>query len=322
MLAFRPLHSAFSFRASLRRPALHALAAGVLAAAGALALPNRYRSEARILSDTGHSGGGSSLRTGVWAPTAPPEVAGNREEGPTIIYADILKSRRLAEQLLLRTYKYRCRSWRWGPEQALRGTLLEYLGAASVDRALGPLKALLVVQRDLKSGLLTISAETRSPGLSQQVVQRAVAGLKEILVELSQAPGVDKARFTADRLREVQAKYRELETGFQRFQDGNRNWETSMVPNLRFQGNQLKGDLELWRQVVVNLTLSHEQALLEAQNDTQTLLLMDTGNLPVEKSSPARAFIVFAAMCAAGAGSWVTLNRATLRASLTAKEYP
>ena len=313
----RPL---FRFRTSLRRPALLALKAGALAALGSMLLPDYYKSEARILSDMGHAGGNSSLRTGVWAPSAPPETPGSREDGPTIIYADILRSRRLAEQLLLGQYDYRCRSWRFGQPRRVRGTLLAYLGGGSLDRAMGSLRTMMAVQRDLKSGLLTISVESRAPSLSMEVVKRATEGLREIVVELSQAAAVNKARFTLARLEEVKGKYAELGQAFQRFQDANRTWESSPAPNIRFRGTQLREELDLWKQIVMNLSLNHEQALLEAQNDTQTLLLMDPGNLPVEKSKPARSFIVFAVVCLAGAGSWLTINRSTVYDRFIAKE--
>jgi hypothetical protein len=310
----------FCFRSSLRRPAWIALGTGLAAAGVAVCLPNYYKSEARILSDTGHAGGNASLRAGVWAPSAPPETFGTREDGPTIIYADILRSRRLAEQLLLGRYEYACRTWRFGRMRRVRGTLLEYLGASSLDRAMGPLKSMMAVQRDLKSGLLTISVESRAPALSQEVVERATKGLREIVVELSQTAAVDKARFTLERLEEVKGKYAQMGQAFQRFQDANRTWETSPSPNIRFQGARLREELDLWKQVVMNLTLNHEQALLEAQNDTQTLLLMDPGNLPVDKSKPARALIVFVTACAAGLGSWVYLNRTTVYDRILAKE--
>jgi hypothetical protein len=186
---------------------------------------------------------------------------------------------------------------------------------------MAPLRKLLAVQRDPKSGLLTISAETTSPELSMQVVRRAAENLRDFLVEISQAAGKNKARFTQGRLEEVQGKYAELGRQFERFQDANRNWETSPAPNVRFRGAQMKEGLELWKQVVMNLTLNHEQALLEAQNDTQTLLLMDPGNLPLEKSRPARALIVFTVATAAGVGSWAYANRAAITNRILAKEH-
>jgi hypothetical protein len=299
---------------------LHAFLAGILAAGAAVCLPNQYRSEARILSDAGHAGGSSAMRTGVWAPTAPPEIQASREDGPTVIYVDILKSRRMAEQLLRRDYDYTERPWRFARPRRVRGTLQAYLGAANLDRAVGPLRRVLGVQRDAKSGLLTITAETRSPELSRQVVRQAAENLRDFLVEFSQAAGKDKARFTLGRLEEAQATFQELARQFQAFQDANRNWDTSPAPNVRFQGARMKERLDLWRQVVTNLTLNHEQALLEAQNDTQTLLLMDPGNLPLEKSRPARAFIVFVAAGAAGAGSWIFRNRTVIARRLFVKE--
>lgn len=303
-----------------RRPLLHALLAAVAAAAVAVCLPNRYRSEARILSDAGHPGGASPLRTGVWAPTAPPETPAFREDGPTVIYVDILKSRRLAEALLQHPYDYTDRAWRFARPRRVQGTLLGYLDAANTDRALGSLGKLLAVQRDAKSGLLTISAETRSPELSMQVVRQAAERLREALVEFSQAAGKNKARFTLGRLEEARATYGELGRQFQAFQEGNRNWDTSPAPNVRFRGAQLKERVDLWRQVVANLTLNHEQALLDAQNDTQTLLLLDPGSLPLEKSRPSRALIVFVAAAAAGAGSWAVHNRNAILNRILAKE--
>lgn len=317
----QPPPASLTFGASLRRAALHAFLAGLATAGGATLLPNYYRSEARILSDTGHVGGSSPLRTGVWAPTAPPETPGSREDGPTVIYADILRSRRLAEQLLLQDYEYGCRSWRFGPRRVVRGTLLAYLRAGNVDRAMGGLRALLSVQRDAKSGLLTIGVETRSPELSLQVVRKATESLRDLLVEFSQTAGKNKARFTLGRLDEVSAKYADMGRAFQRFQEANRNWETSPAPHVRFQGNQMKEGMELWKRVVTNLTLNHEQALLEAQNDTQTLLLMDSGRLPVEKNRPARGFLVFTLASAVGVGSWVFNNRSMIANRILAKEY-
>jgi uncharacterized protein involved in exopolysaccharide biosynthesis len=305
-----------------RRPLRHALLAAVAAAAVTICLPNRYRSEARILSDAGHPGGASPMRTGVWAPTAPPETPAFREDGPTVIYVDILKSRRLAEQLLQQPYDYTDRTWRFGRPRRVRGTLLDYLEATNVDRAMGSLRRLLSVQRDPKSGLLTIAAETRSPDLSMQVVRQAAGHLREALVEFSQAAGKNKARFTLGRLEEARATYDDLARQFQAFQDANRNWDTSPAPGVRFRGAQIKERLDLWKQVVANLTLNHEQALLDAQNDTQTLLLLDPGNLPLEKNRPARALIVFAAAAAAGAGSWAVHNRNAILNRILAKENP
>jgi hypothetical protein len=304
----------------LRLPLLLTLAAGLVSAGIASFLPNYYKSEIRILSDTGSSGAGSANRAGVWAPSATPETPGSREDGPTVIFADILKSRRMAETLLQASYDYHIQPKRFGPAIAVQGTLREYLKVGSTDKGIGPLKTILVVQRDMKSGMLTLSAETRSPELSLQVAQGAVRNLKAFLVELSQSTGNNKARFTEERLEAVRATYDKLGREFLGFQEANRNWETSPAPSVRFRGSRLKEDLDLWRTVLNNLTLNHEQALLEARNDTQALLVMDPGNLPVDKSRPSRSFIVFLSMAVTAAVSWTVVNRSIVKNRLLAKE--
>jgi len=301
------------------RPVVLGLAAGLAAAGGSLFLPDSFRSEARILSDAG-SHEPPPGRTGVWAPSAPPELPGSREDGPTVIYADILGSARMASRLLFAEYAYPCRSWRFGPERPVRGTLLDYLGAANQDRAMGAFRRLLSVDRNPKSGLLTIGAETRSPELSRQVVRRAVEELRQALVELSQVAGENKARCAWERLEEVRAQYRERGAAFEAFQDANRNWEASPEPNLRFRGRQFGQDLDLWRQILANLTLNHEQALLEARNDTQILLVLDPGERPREKCRPHRALIAFGAAVVTGAASWAYRNRGTVHRLFITKE--
>ena len=304
----------------LRLPIALTLAAGVVSAGLSILMPNYYKSEVRILSDSGTGGSGGSPRAGVWAPIATPETTGSREDGPTIIYADILKSRRMAEHLLTTEYDYQIPRSRFGPKVRVQGTLLSYLGVRTLDKGIGPLKSILVVQRDMKSGLLTLTVETRSPELSLAVVRNAAVSLRTFLVELSQATGKSKAAFTQDRLDEVRAKYDEIGREYLRFEEANRGWQDSPSPAVHFRGTRLKEDMELWKQVTTNLTLNHEQALLEARNDTQSPLILDPGNLPGDKSRPARAFIVFASMFAVGLVSWVVTNRAIVYHRFLAKE--
>lgn len=304
----------------LRRPLAAAALAGLLAGCLSLLLPDQFRAEVRILPDAGHAG--AQGHSGIWAPTAPPVVPGTREDGPTVIYDDILRSRRVADRVLRADYRYQARTWRFGALRSHRGTLLQYLGASDPDRAMGAFRRLLRVERNPKSGLLTLSAETRSPGLSLQVVCRATEELRLALVDLAQADGRNRVRSTQARLEEVSAICSARDESFRRFQDANRNWETSASPNLRHEGRRLQEQLALWRRVQENLTLNQEQALLEARNDAQTLLVLDAGELPSAKSRPHRSFIVFGAMFVTGTATWAAVNRTKVHDLFIAKEKP
>jgi len=304
----------------LRRPLVFAALAGLVAGCLSLLLPDQFRAEARILPDAGHAG--AQGHTGIWAPTATPVVPGTREDGPTVIYDDILRSRRVADGVLSSVYEYGARAWRFGRPRRRRGTLLQYLEAADTDRAMGDFRRLLRVERNPKSGLLTVTAETRSPELSLQVVRRATEELRRALVDLAQADGRNRARSTRERLVEVGVICSERDEAFRRFQEANRNWETSAAPNLRYQGLRLREQLVLWRRIQENLTLNQEQALLEARNDAQTLLVLDAGDLPRAKSRPHRSFIVFGAMVVTGTATWAALNRTKVYDLFFAKEKP
>jgi hypothetical protein len=228
----------------------------------------------------------------------------------------------VADEVLTAAYAYTLKPGRFRPPAQVRGSLLDYLGAPDPDRALGAFRRILLVDRNPKTGLLTVTAETRSPELSMQVVRNAVEELRRTLVGFNQAEGRSRAGSVSQRLAEVQALYKARAEAFQGFQDRNRNWEASASPSIRFQGNQMKGELDLWRQVIGNLTLNQEQALLEARNEAQSLLVLDPGGLPRAKSRPHRGFIVFGAMVLAGTTSWAIQNRSTIHHFFVAKGKP
>jgi hypothetical protein len=301
-----------------RKPLALALCGGLAAGVASVFIPDTFRSEARILQDAGR--GASHGMLGVWAPSAPPVIPGTREDGPSVVYAEILKSRSVAERVLLSEYVYETRRWRFGKPRLTRGTLLGYLGSPDPDRAQGGFRRLLAVERNPKSGLLTLAAETTSPELSRQVVARVLEELGRVLVDLGQAEGRVRARSAQERLQEAGAAYATQLEALRRFQDSSRNWETSASPNVRLQGSQLRERLELWRRVCENLTLNREQALLEARNEAQTLLVLDAAALPRGKCRPHRSFIVLGAMVLTGAGSWAFANPERVKNLFITKE--
>jgi hypothetical protein len=81
----------------------------------------------------------------------------------------------------------------------------------------------------------------------------------------------------------------------------------------------MKGQVALWTRILENLTLNREQALLEAGNDAQALLVLDPGSLPRLKVRPHRGLIALAAGVVAAGLSWVYRNRSFLRGLLATK---
>jgi uncharacterized protein involved in exopolysaccharide biosynthesis len=305
-------------KASLKKPFQWALAAGLLTALITLFLPNYYKSEARLLpvESKGLGGGLGGLATAAAAFGV--SVPGG--EGNEANFVDVLNSRWLKEQLLQTKFQYHARSWRFGTERLEQGTLYAYVDEKNMDRAVKKVAVVLSATRDLKSKVITISAETKSPELSQQIVQRAGKLLETFLQEKGHTRGGAKALFAEARLAEARGEMDQAEEAFRRFLEGNRNYQTSGDPAVRLRGSRLETELRLRQQLVSTLAMNREQALLEEKNDIPILNVLDPGNLPIEKSKPARSVIVLLVTLLVGAGGWTWLNREWVRARLLADE--
>jgi uncharacterized protein involved in exopolysaccharide biosynthesis len=272
-----------------KQPIQVVIASALIAALVTLFVPNQYKSEARLLPADARVGGGSPLGAAAAAAVG---VSIPGQESADATYVDILNSRRLREQLLQTRFRFHTRKWRFGSEQARDETLFEYLKKRNYDQAVNILKDKIILNRDLKTKLLTISFESESPELSQQVVECLVHQLDEFVVIKSQTRGGAKASFSQKRLEESRRDMVNAEAEFRSFLESNRNYATSSDPSIRLKGQRLENELKLRVQLVTTLTIGHEQALLEEKNDIPIINILDSANLPHEKSGPPRTMIV------------------------------
>ena len=281
-----------------------------------LTLPNQYKSEAKVLpADIRGSGGGMAASAAAAAGLSLPG-----SEGPDAVYVDILNGRSLREALLMTEFTFKVRAWYLGAEQTKVETLYSYLHKANMDRAVTALKSRIIVTRDFKTKLLTITVETSSPGLSQQVTKRLVDLLNDFVVTKAQTRGGLKAAFSEKRLEESRREMDKSEESLRAFLEGNRNYLTSADPSVRLKGIRLENELKLRTQVLSTLAIGREQSLLEEKNDMPILNVLDSGNLPIDKSGPPRALIVLVASILSGLGSFGWQYRHVIRSRLTSDE--
>ena len=307
-------------RASLKKPVQWALAAGLLTALITLFMPNYYRSEARLLPVETKGIGGNLGGLASAAAAFGVSVPGG--DGNDANFVDVLNSRWLKEQLLQTEFLYHARAWRFGAERLEKGTLYTYVDEKNMDRAVKELGTILSASRDLKSKVITLSAETKSPELSQLIVQRAEKLLEVFLQEKGRTRGGAKAAFAEARLKDSRREMDEAEDAFRHFLEGNRNFQTSADPSVRLKGSRLETELHLRQQLVTAIAMNREQALLEEKNDIPILNVLDSGNLPIDKSKPSRSIIVLLVTLLTALGSWTWLNRDWVKARLLADDEP
>lgn len=280
----------------------NAVLAGICVAAVSLFISNKYISEARILPADARGSAGGLGQMALAAAAVGVNIPG--QDSSDAAFVDIVNSRWLQKKLLLEKYKFRTRSWLFVGWTEHEETLYDFLGAKNIDRGLGKMKGMINVKRDLKTKLLTITVETLSPELSQQIVHNAVSVLEEFIQEKSRTRGSNKAVFTAQRLKEAQTLLAQSEQEITGYLSAHRNFATSNDPSIRLMGARLENILKLRQQVVTTLSLNYEQALLEEKNDMQILNVLDDGDQPLEKSSPQRALWVLASMLAAAGATF------------------
>lgn len=287
----------------IQRPMQAGLVVGLLMALVTLCLPNQYKSEARVLPGDSRSGGGGMAAAAAAA--AGVSIPGS--EGPDAAYVDILNSRSLREALLLTKFSFRIRSWYLGPSVTREQTLYDYLEKKNMDRAIKALKDRITVTRDLKSKLITLAVETESPELSQQITQALVHLLDDFVVSKARTRGGAKAAFSGRRLIEARNELAQAEESFRAFLDGNRNYLLSPDPSVRLKGTRFDNELKLRTQILSTLAIGREQALLEEKNDMPILNVLDAGNLPIDKSGPARGTLTLSIslLAACAAAGWI-----------------
>ncbi len=303
-----------SWLTKLIGPLKWALVTAVVVAAGSIFIPNRYASVGRILPADGRSL--SSGLGGLAATAATFGISIPGSEGADANFVDILQSRWMSERLLLTRFSFRARSWRFGREVEKDMTLYDFLDSKNIDRAVVRFGKVLSCSKDAKSKVVTIRVETKSPSLSQAVLQQSVKLLEQFVQEKGRTKGGAKALFAEGRLGEARKEMDATEGEFRRFLDANRNYLVSSDPAIRLRGLRLEAEYKLRQQIVTTLALSREQALMEEKNDIPVINVLDPGNLPIEKAGPNRAGFVVGAFLASLALLVAWQFRATLREML------
>lgn len=291
--------------------------AALTSAGISLALPNYYKSEAILLpSDSSASVLGSFAGAAAALGVGLPGGQGGQDQS----FEAIIRSRWMGEALLTHSFSYSESNFLFGPKRKYQNTLLQELDAKNLDRGMVALDQTISLDRDLKTNVLTIGVETRSPELSQQVVKLVVRLLNDFITNHNKTTNGEKAKFIAERMAEAEANSKASEKLLRAFLMKNRNFAQSSDPDIQLDGSRLQSDLQMRKQIQLTLALNFEQTLSDAKNNTPVVNFVDEGSLPVEKSHPSRALIVLVAAVVTGILVFAIEHRDRIRAYMANSE--
>lgn len=242
---------------------------------GATLLQTRvYTAGASFIPQAGQQASGLSglaAQFGLALPTA------EATQSPDF-YASLVRSREVMGAAVAASYTFRADTG------TVNGTLLEILhieggdSALRRERGIRALGGIVGTSIDKRTGVVRISATTRYPELSVQIVRNIVEEINQFNLDRRQARASAERQFMEQRLAEVQASLRTAEDRLQSFLQSNRDYRNS--PVLTFQADRLQREVSMQQQVFTTLSQAVEQARIEAARDTPLIMTVERPEIP------------------------------------------
>jgi uncharacterized protein involved in exopolysaccharide biosynthesis len=211
-------------------------------------------------------------------------------------YAEVLRSRRLMEEVLLSRYTDPTGEHSPGDSTTLL-RILRVRGRDSADslsRGVRKLDGLIVVRVSTPTNIVTLSVDAHYPTLAAAVANRFIAYLNAFNTQARQSQAGEQRRFVEQRVTEGERELRSAEGDLRVFYERNRSWQQS--PQLTFEEGRLRRQVEVRQEVYLTLKREYEMARIQEVNDTPVITVIDAAAPPTKKSKPKRLLLVSIAL--------------------------
>src|SRR5207247_9361784 len=156
------------------------------------------------------------------------------------------------------------------------------------------IKALIHVGVDNATGIVNLGVDARYPALAAAVANRMVEYLNDFNSRYRQSQARERRKFTEQRVADAETQLRQTEAAVKSFYERNRGWQES--PQLAFEENRLRRQVDIGREVYLTLRREYEAARIEEVNDTPVITVIDAAVPPRKRSHPRRAAWVVSAL--------------------------
>jgi uncharacterized protein involved in exopolysaccharide biosynthesis len=256
------------------------LAAAIVTAAVVLLIPNEYTSVATILP-TGKSDKMAELKALAGLTTSMSSDANSSDLFPSVLQSQVVR-----DAVLKRSYTFD------HDGNPLRTKLSDYYDLTNRDKLRAELANNTRVNKDRKTGLITLAFKSKYPELSQQVVTAYLDELETFNLYKRRSNGKENAAYLKQQVTSKREELATAEQALEAFQKVNRDWPTTTNPEILASLARLQREAEVKNQTYLYLTREYEIAKFEAQKDVPIVSILDHPSLPALKSYPKRAMSV------------------------------
>jgi len=243
-----------------------------------------WRSEASILPSSSSRMGSLASLAGAAGLQLPALDMG--EDFDSVVYPVILQSQTITEAVLESRYSYTVDG------ETATGDLYAYLGEESFDRAREGVLDIIQIRTDSRTGVIRVSATTRSPALSQQILDVVLGELDRFNRERRISRAQRTLEFVEERVEQVSVELDAAQDALESFQEQNRNFASTTDPELLRRHAELQLQTQLKTSAYTALAAQYETARIEAVRDLPVVTLLDEPRLPTRRHWPRLSLVL------------------------------
>ena len=146
------------------------------------------------------------------------------------------------------------------------------------------LNGLINTSLDKRSGIITLSTAMKDPLLAQQTNEQLIDLVNSRFTAIKRLQTTHKRKFVESRISDLELELTNSEIKIKEFKELNRSYSAS--PQLTLELNTLNRNNKVVEQVYTMLKQQLESMKLQEVEDEKPLIIIDSSNLPHQKSSP------------------------------------
>lgn len=141
-----------------------------------------------------------------------------------------------------------------------------------------------------KDGYVSLSVNMSEPTLAAELAQRAQTLLQKYITDFKIEKVSSNLRFVEKSFEEAKRNFEKKQDELAKFRDSNKNLSSSLA---KTQEEKLTSEYNLLLNIYSELAKQKEQAKIAVTETTPILTVIEPVYIPLEKSSPSRALIIF-----------------------------